>query len=94
MISYDDVIQQIQKQALRAKEASNDSQKREQLAAIQALCEVALMGETIETAPSYVSQNAPMQTMVNQPIIQQATPVFESKKMVEADANGDSLFDF
>lgn len=93
MISYDHVIQQIQKHTLRAKEAVNESQKREQLAAIQALCEVALMDESVQT-PSYSQQAVPMQPIAAQPMIQQAMPIVESKKMIEADANGDSLFDF
>ena len=79
MISYDQIVIQIEKQLQKAKMGNNEQVKREALAAVSALCAVAL--DTEVSSPTIVSPTVT-------PISMQSTPLQDS------DANGDSLFDF
>ena len=84
MISYQAVLQQLEKQLDEAKKAANEQQMRESLTAVRALCEVVLARpvEGSQTQHKHMPQ-MPTQQMLN------------TKKMEEEDgANGDSLFDF
>lgn len=88
MISYQTILQQLEKQLDEAKKATSDQQIRESLTAVRALCDVVLAQsiETSKTQPKHIPQmltQSPMQQMVY------------TEKMDEEDgANGDSLFDF
>lgn len=84
MISNEQLLMQIDKQLQQAKITSNEQTKREALAAIRVLCDLAL-----ESGPSLFSQvPSGVHEIPNAPTIQQ--PV----ALKEEDANGESLFDF
>ncbi|KOS66515.1 uracil-DNA glycosylase [Lysinibacillus contaminans] len=88
MISYQAVLQQLEKQLDEAKKAASEQQMRESLTAVRALCDVVLTQsiETSKTQPKHIPQ------MLTQGPTQQ---VLYTAKMDEEDgANGDSLFDF
>lgn len=81
MISSEHILIQIDKQLQQAKTTSSEQSKREALAAIRALCDVALDSTLVQTAPSVKDVPAPV-------LSAQPTAVKED------DANGESLFDF
>ncbi|SDN26343.1 hypothetical protein SAMN05518871_104117 [Psychrobacillus sp. OK028] len=84
MISNDQLLMQIDKQLQQARVTGNEQTKREALAAIRALCDLAL-----ESPPSpfpqatSVVQSVPIAPTIQQPVA-----------LKEEDANGESLFDF
>ena len=84
MISYQAVLQQLEKQLDEAKKATDEQQMRESLTAVRALCDVVL------ARPAEGSQTQ------HKHIPQMPTPqIINTVKMEEEDgANGDSLFDF
>lgn len=82
MISSEQILNQIDKQLQQAKTAGNEQSKREALAAIRALCDLAL--DSVPS-PSY----APIVQEVSAPILS-TQPI----ALKENDANGESLFDF
>lgn len=88
MISYQAVLQQLEKQLDEAKKASSEQQIRESLTAVRALCEVVLAQPTegLKTQPKHSPQ------MLTQGPTQQM--VYTAKIDEEDGANGDSLFDF
>lgn len=79
MISTDQIVMQIEKQLQKAKMGNNEQVKREALAAISALCAVALDAEF-----------SSIESLSVTPITVQNTPLKDS----DGDANGESLFDF
>ena len=84
MISYELIVQQIEKHVAQAKQLSSEAALREQLAAIQTLCELVLQAG--EKQP--LSASATMQMRATIPVMT------SSAKLEESDANGESLFDF
>lgn len=89
MISYQQVLKEIERQVQRAQNTNQESVIREALAAVRSLSEVALSEESggnprkIETAP--VIERVPVQSISS----------LESLPIEEEDgANGKSLFDF
>ncbi|MEG0258355.1 MAG: YwdI family protein [Lysinibacillus sp.] len=94
MISYEVVIQQLEKQIVDAKSAKGEQQIREALTAVRALCDVVL-------AQPIRDQQPRIQEMTLNPVIQQVltvdsiAPAANASKIKEDDgANGDSIFDF
>lgn len=81
MISYQTILQQLEKQLEEAKNATNEQQIRESLTAVRALCDVVLA----KSAEAVKKQSTPMPT-------QQV--VYTAKMDEEDGANGESLFDF
>ncbi|MBQ0138634.1 MAG: YwdI family protein [Kurthia sp.] len=100
MISYDMIIAELEKQLNHAKITQSPQGKREALAAIRALCDVALQSETPkQTMPlqgSAVVQPVTPATQSSQVMQQSSTmsPPNQANRLIEEDANGDSLFDF
>lgn len=92
MISYETIVQQIEKHAIQAKQTRDEQQIREHLSAIRALCEVVLDdGKPVAKLPLATPSVHNIQTtsmMISQPL------VASSQKIEEEDANGESLFDF
>ncbi|MFJ8065997.1 YwdI family protein [Psychrobacillus sp. NPDC096426] len=84
MISNEHIFMQIDKQLVLAKTTGNENTKREALAAIRALCDLALesVPSSSPQAPSVV-QTVPIAPTIQQPVA-----------LKEDDANGESLFDF
>ena len=86
MIPYSRVVTEIEKHVSIAKIRGDDKSIRESMLAIRALCDVAL-SEQSDVKPL----SMPIQ-------IAQSTPAVPSisagERVKEADANGDSLFDF
>lgn len=82
MISNEHIIMQIDKQLQQAKVTGNEQSKREALAAIRALCDLALESVSTSQVPPIV------QAVSVSPTIQQPVALKEN------DANGESLFDF
>ena len=88
MISYQAILQQLEKQLDEAKKASSEQQIRESLTAVRALCDVVL-AQPVEGAKSQPKQ---IPQMLTQSPTQQM--VYTAKIDEEDGANGDSLFDF
>ncbi len=94
MISYQQVLKEIERQVQRARQTNQESTIREALAAVRSLSEVALSGD------GEPSEQVVMPKRVEMPQMTQPTPVqslssLESTPLEEADgANGKSLFDF
>lgn len=88
MISYQAILQQLEKQLDEAKKASSEQQIRESLTAVRALCDVVLAqpAEGAKSQPKHIPQ------MLTQSPTQQM--VYTAKIDEEDGANGDSLFDF
>lgn len=84
MISNEQLLMQIDKQLQQAKITGNEQTKREALAAIRALCDLALeTGTSPFSQATSVVQAVPMAPTIQQPVA-----------LKEEDANGESLFDF
>lgn len=88
MISYDQILMEIERQLATAHKTTDEGQMREALSAIRSLCEVALnsnqnKGELEKVIPKMLSSTE----------VQSLTS-FEGKPLEEKDANGGSLFDF
>ena len=88
MISYQTILQQLEKQVEEAKNASNEQQIRESLTAVRALCDVVL-AKPVEAVKK---QSTPMPKVLT-PMPTQQT-VYTAKMDEEDGANGESLFDF
>ena len=88
MISYQTILQQLQKQVEEAKNASNEQQIREALSAVRALCDVVLL----QSVDAVNSEPAPIAKFMTPMPTQQA--VYTAKIDEEDGANGESLFDF
>lgn len=86
MISYEQVFKEMERQLNIARQAGDEREMREALAAIRSLCEVGLGGSTKK-----VEQVIPK--MLETPQVQSLTSL-EAKPMKEDGANGNSLFDF
>jgi len=84
MIENNVVLIQMEKLLRQAQQSPTEANLREQLTAIRALCDVIL--HTNETMPS------PIVKVQSQNENQLVTPT--SEKILESDANGDSIFDF
>lgn len=81
MISNQQIVSQIEKQLQAARQNTNDQLVRESLAAIKALCELALDS----------SSRVEMSQVISSP--KMAEPSVGTR-VREEDANGDSIFDF
>lgn len=84
MISNEQILMQIEKQLRHAKTKDSEQSIREALAAIRALCDVALDTATFQPPV----EMATISRVQQQPILTQ------TKTLQEDDANGESLFDF
>ncbi|MDV6379434.1 YwdI family protein [Sporosarcina sp. GW1-11] len=84
MISSEQVLAEIEQQVHVAKQASTEQTRREAISAVRSLCNVVL------------NDHAPSQPVpVVHSSVQAPTPVtFGEQPLQEADANGESLFDF
>ena len=97
MIQNEQILSAIEKHLVNAKTAKTNSEMREQLVAMKALCDVLLLNEVGTSSNNDVQhvQNVqhvqtiqPIQSMPSQ-------PVSPTNKLQEDDgANGDSIFDF
>jgi len=88
MISYEAVMQQLEKQLASANNATNEQQIREALTAIRALCDVVL---------DLPTNNATIQPKhVPQMLVTEHKPSTLNTAKIQHDdgANGDSIFDF
>lgn len=97
MISYQHVLEEIERQVQLARQTNNEGSMREALAAIRSLSEVALSGggrQQESVIPrSIETQYATPQT-ISTPQVQSLNSL-ESKPIEEEDgANGKSIFDF
>ena len=88
MISYEAVIQQLEKQLASVKNATNEQQMREALTAIRALCDVVL-DLPIETS-NVQSKHLPQMLATEQ----KPSNLYSAKIQHDDGANGDSIFDF
>lgn len=107
-ITLDKVLARLESELERAMDTGNVQKKREHLAAMKSLCELALETE-VEAVSSYTrTAGSPTTALAVQPSppFQQQAPTYTpptqappitnipSKPIKEDDANGDSLFDF
>lgn len=86
MISYDRILEEMERQLINARKSANDSEIREALSAIRSLSEVALGGSS--EMPENVE---PKMIQMNEV---QSLNSLEAQPLIEKDANGGSLFDF
>ncbi|MGN4126785.1 YwdI family protein [Lysinibacillus sphaericus] len=88
MISYQAVLQQLEKQLAGAKNAASEQQIRETLTAIRALCDVVL--DLPAEAPKAPTKHLPQMLATG------STPssIYTAKMEEDDGANGDSIFDF
>jgi len=86
MISYDRILEEMERQLINARKSANDSEIREALSAIRSLSEVALGGSS--EMPEKVE---PKMIQMNEV---QSLNSLEAQPLIEKDANGGSLFDF
>lgn len=97
-ITLNKVLQRMQTELNRAQATENVQKKREHLAAMKTLCELALETDGDEEKSFVAPQNqaqAPTYPLTNfAPPIQQPITNFPSKPIREDEANGDSIFDF
>ncbi|WP_153720794.1 YwdI family protein [Sporosarcina cascadiensis] len=82
MISSDQLLKEIERQIALAKQAQSEQVKREAVSAVRALCNVML-----SDSPAAIMPSAPQ-------TIQQPVASLNEQPLQEADANGESLFDF
>lgn len=97
MISYQHVLEEIERQVQLARQTNNEASMREALAAIRSLSEVALSGggrQQENVVPrNLVTQHVAPQA-ISTPQVQSLNSL-ESKPIEEEDgANGKSIFDF
>ena len=103
MIQNEQILSAIEKHLVNAKTAKTNSEMREQLVAMKALCDVLLLYEVGKSSKNYAQhvQNVqhvqtiqpiqPIQSIQSIP----SQPVSPTNKLQEDDgANGDSIFDF
>ncbi len=88
MISYQAVLQQLEKQIADASNAANEQQIREKLTAIRALCDVVL--DFPVEVPKAQPKNLP-QMLATEPT---PSSLYTAKIEEDDGANGDSIFDF
>ncbi len=86
MIPLSRVVTEIERHVSIAKSKLDDQSIRDSLLAIRALCDVALSEQ-----PDVKPVSIPIQIAQTTPAVQTVTA---GERMKEADANGDSLFDF
>ena len=100
MIQNEQILSAIEKHLVNAKTAKTNSEMREQLVAMKALCDVLLLNEVgtsskndVQHVPNvqHVQTIQPIQPIQSMP----SQPVSPTNKLQEDDgANGDSIFDF
>jgi hypothetical protein len=105
-ITLDKILERMQAELNRAQGTGNVQKKREHLAAMKSLCELALESESEgntgaagRSAGAAKSQQMPVMNAYQAPSYAPPAPSpqvsnMPSKPMKEEDANGDSLFDF
>lgn len=97
MISYEVIVAELAKHVTQAQSATTDQHIREELSAIRALCDVALL-HTEESKLSSSKVIPKMMTNTVNPLPQQtsvqAPQSLNANKLQEDDANGDSIFEF
>ena len=104
-ISVQKLLTKIEEELKLAKSSTREESLREKVYSIKILCELLLdekpsVNSEAPVAPlpvvqPAISYQAFQQPVMNQPIIQQAAPLQQPKKLdMENEANGDSLFDF
>lgn len=87
MISYNTLLNEIEKHLQLAKSTNQNQQLREQLSAIRALCDVGLVQQTNEETTMQINTSSLSQQMItNIP----SSPT----KWDEEDGKGASIFDF
>ncbi|GKV67381.1 DUF5327 family protein [Sporosarcina sp. NCCP-2331] len=84
MISSDQLLKEIERQIALAKQAQSEQVKREAVSAVRALCNVML-----SDSPAAIMPSAPQTIQLQQPAAS-----LNEQPLQEADANGESLFDF
>lgn len=88
MISYEQILTEMERQLTVAHHANDEAAMREALTAIRSLCEVALNQKGSAPAREKI-----MPKMLSTPEVQSLSS-YEGKPLEEDDANGGSLFDF
>ena len=88
MISYETLLEQLDKHIQQAKLASNEQQFREALVATKALCDVVLQLPSTSTPSSTKVQYS--ESTVSTP----SAVIHTQRPLKEDDANGESIFDF
>lgn len=92
MISYDQLLDEMERRIQAARSERDEQMKRAQLTAIQALCNAALA----QSSSSSMTVERPAATFVSTPGPPQTTvaPPLSSERLEEDGANGASIFDF
>lgn len=92
------IIAELEKQIVYAKRTLSLQEKREALTAVRALCDVALQSEMPTKQTLQQVNTSVIPTMQQNTTVMQKSSTMntqnQANKLIEADANGDSLFDF
>ena len=97
MIRNEQILSAIEKHLVKAKTAKTNSEMREQLVAMKALCDVLLMNDDETSSKNNVQHAQNVQHVQSMQPIQSmpSQSVSTTNKLQEDDgANGDSIFDF
>jgi len=86
LISFDQILNELERQLKIARNTSDERKTREALSAIRSLCEVALGDSAGAEKKIYPKMLATSEV--------RSISSIEGKPLVEEDANGGSLFDF
>ena len=92
MISYEAIVQQIEKHVMQAKQGGSEARLREQLSAIHTLCEIVLHEKATHVNQPAASSTVQVHTLPASTV--QSPVAIAATKLEEKDANGESLFDF
>ena len=93
-ITIDKLLLRLQTELSHATETDNYNKKREHLAAIKSLCELALDANGSSREPNIVTYSQAPAQSTGHPTKQLAPSNLPSTPIKQDDANGDSLFDF
>ena len=95
MVPIERILEEMERQMREARNASGEAQRREALAAVRSLVDVALGDRPVSRMPEVkpVPLSVPHATMPNKQGTAQAAPVAPPRQE-EDGANGHSIFDF
>ncbi|MEH7383821.1 YwdI family protein [Bacillus sp. JJ1521] len=93
-ISVGKILDKMQQELQTAKGEASEQKVRERLMAIKTLCDLVLDEAQAEVRRVETVPVQPLQQVVQSIPATQPTTIQNATKLKEADANGDSLFDF
>lgn len=90
MISYEQLLEEMNRQVEIARSTNDEQVIREALTAVKSLCDVLL----VERKPTSKIEQPVLAQIPVTPVETKSLSSFEGRPLVEKGANGDSLFEF